>query len=89
MSGFGKKPISSPDRKFKASLYIVHEVSIVKGYLIVCNKKNQELIRSEVFQDRPNEWAYVPYLGKIQWLSLREAALFNKKNELVSKVSLL
>lgn len=86
---FWKKPISSPDRKYKASLYIVHEVSVVKGYLIVCNNKNQELIRSEVFQDRPNEWAYVPYLGKIQWLSLREAALFNKKNELVSKVSLL
>lgn len=86
---FWRKPISSPERKLKASLYIVHEVTIVKGYLIVFDNKNQEVLRSEVFRDRPNEWAYVPYLGKIQWLSSKEVALFNKENELVSQISLV
>lgn len=86
---FWKKPISSPDRKLKASLYIVHEVTIAKGYLIVFDNKNQEVLCSEVFRDRPNEWAYVPYLGKIQWLSSKEVALFNKENELVSQISLV
>ncbi|WP_127495354.1 hypothetical protein [Paenibacillus glycanilyticus] len=85
---FWRKPISSPDRRFKARLYIVHEVTVVKGYLIVFDKTNQEILRIEVFNDRPNEWAYVSYLGKIQWISSKEVALFNKKGELVRQVSL-
>ncbi|WP_054024976.1 hypothetical protein [Bacillus sp. FJAT-28004] len=61
---FWKKTFSSPDRKQKASLYIVHEVSVVKAYLIVIDKNNEVILRSEVFRGRPNEWDYAPYLGE-------------------------
>ncbi|SFS76268.1 hypothetical protein [Paenibacillus sp. BC26] len=86
---FWRKPISSPDRRFKARLYIVHEVTVVIGYLIVFNNTNQEILRTEAFRDRPNEWAYVQYLGDIQWLSSNEVALFSKGNELVRQVSFI
>lgn len=82
---YWKKPIISPDRKLKASIYIIHEVAVVKAYLIVSDKKNVEILRSEVFRDRPNEWAYARYLGEILWSSPNEVALFNKNKEIVSK----
>ncbi|WP_127537113.1 hypothetical protein [Paenibacillus illinoisensis] len=66
---FWRKLISSPDRRLKAGLYIVHEVTFVIGYLIVIDKSDQEVLRIEAFWDRPNEWAYAQHLGKIQWLS--------------------
>jgi hypothetical protein len=85
---YWKKPLFSPDRRYKASLYIIHEVTFVKAYLIVCGKDNQEILRSEVFSDRPNEWAYAPYLGEIKWLSQSEVALFAKNKEVVGKAIL-
>jgi hypothetical protein len=48
----------------------VHEVTFVIGNLIVIDKSDQEVLRTEAFRDRPNEWAYAQHLGKLQWVSL-------------------
>ncbi|WP_141236630.1 hypothetical protein [Paenibacillus sp. 7516] len=42
-----RKLISSPDRRLKAGLYIVHEVTFVMGNLIVIDKSDQEVLRTE------------------------------------------
>ncbi|WP_342565758.1 hypothetical protein NST84_11805 [Paenibacillus sp. FSL R7-0345] len=84
---FWKKPLLSSDRKYKASLYIVHEVTVVKAYLIILNKNNREVLRLEAFKERPNEWNYARYLGKLVWLSQNEVVLFNKNNETVRKAT--
>ncbi len=67
----------------------MHEVTVVIGNIIVFDKTNKEVLRTEAFRDRPNEWAYVQHLGKIQWVSLNEVALFNKDNKLIRKISLM
>lgn len=82
-----EKALLSSDRKYKASLYIVHEVTVVKAYLIILNKNNREVLRLEAFKERPNEWNYARYLGKLVWLSQNEVVLFNKNNETVRKAT--
>lgn len=84
---YWKKPLFSSNRKYKASLYLVHEVTVVKGFLIVANKHNEEILRVEAFRDRPNEWAYLRYLGKLEWLTQNEVVLLDKRNNVVGKAT--
>jgi hypothetical protein len=85
---YWKKPSFSPNRKQKASLLIVHEVTDVKAYLIVSRRNNEVMLRSEVFRARPNEWAFARYLGEIQWLSQNEVVLLDKNKEVVGSAVL-
>ncbi|MEK4438975.1 hypothetical protein [Paenibacillus sp. FSL K6-2862] len=84
---YWKKPLVSSNRKYKASLYIVHEVKGIKGILIVANKNNEEILRVEAFRDRPNEWAYLRFLGKLEWSTHNEVVLLDKRNNVVGKAT--
>ena len=74
-----KKTASSPNRKYKASVKIEHDVEEARGYLLVRDKKQNLISSKEVFKTRPNEWIFDHFFGKIVWENNETVHLIDRK----------
>ncbi|MFJ7686053.1 hypothetical protein [Peribacillus butanolivorans] len=80
-----KKPKSSPNRTYKAEVFINHGLYLCEIYLIVRDKNGQEIVKELVSSTKPDEIIFSYYLGELNWLSNYEVALFNRpKSKYVS-----
>ncbi|MCH6258763.1 hypothetical protein MLD52_19550 [Puniceicoccaceae bacterium K14] len=83
---FGKK--SSPNRKSVARLVCEHEIDAFTARLIVEDPSGKVLGDKEVIKERPSEYAFVNFLGKLVWKSPSEVVLLSKAKEEVGKLEL-
>lgn len=72
-----KKPKSSPNRNYKAEVFIEHGLYSCDIYLIIKDKNGQEIVRRRVASEKPDELLLGRHLGELKWLSNNEVALFN------------
>ena len=73
-----KKPKSNPNRNYKAEVFINHGLYLCEIYLVVKDKNGQEMVKKLVSSTKPDELIFGHYLGKLNWLSNYEVALFNQ-----------
>ncbi|MED4452079.1 hypothetical protein [Metabacillus fastidiosus] len=72
-----KKPKSSPNRNYKAEVFIEHGLYSCDIYLAVKDKNGQEMAKKLVASEMPDELVFGRHLGELKWLSNNEVALFN------------
>lgn len=70
-----KSPPSSPDRKWKAQLWCVHDLEKFTAHLVVLDKQKNEVARDFVFEAPPSEFQFVPLMHAPEWLSATEVAV--------------
>jgi hypothetical protein len=75
-----KKPKSSPNRNYKAEVFISHSLYLCEIYLIVKDSKGKEIAKKMVASTKPDELIFYQYLGELKWLSNYEVVLFNRAN---------
>jgi hypothetical protein len=73
-----RKPKSSPNRNYKAEVFINHGLYLCEIYLVVKDKNGQEMVKKLVSSTKPDELIFSHYLGELNWLSNYEVALFNR-----------
>ncbi|TDL60076.1 hypothetical protein E2R56_31505 [Rhodococcus qingshengii] len=73
-----KKPKSSPNRNYKAEVFIDHGLYLCEIYLVVKDKNGNEIVKKLVSSTKPDELIFSHYLGELNWLSNYEVALFNR-----------
>jgi hypothetical protein len=80
-----KKPKSNPNRNHKAEVLINHDLYLCEIYLVVKDKKGNEIVKKLVSSTKPDEIIFSHFLGELIWLSNYEVALFNRpKSKYVS-----
>lgn len=72
-----KKPKVSPNRNYKAEVFIEHGLYSCNLYLVVKSMNGQEIARKRVASEKPDELIFGRHLGELKWLSNNEVALFN------------
>lgn len=72
-----KKPKSSPNRNYKAEVYIEHGLHSCDINLIVKDKNGQQITKKRVASELPDELVFGHHLGELKWLSNNEVALYN------------
>jgi len=73
---YWNKPVKSPNKQLSVQILIDHDVDAVDIYAVFSDKHNSELRkRILISENRPDEWAYHKYLGKLEWLSDDEVVL--------------
>lgn len=73
-----RKPKSSPNRNYKAEVFIDHGLYSCEINLVVKDKIGQEMVKKLVSSTKPDELIFSHYLGELNWLSNYEVALFNR-----------
>ena len=76
-----KKPVSSPDKKAVAHVFLHHEVRQMDIYLVICDKNGREVVKERIVSEEPDEWVYTQHLGEIKWIDDRKVALVNKNKD--------
>ena len=72
--------ISSPDRKRKATLQLIHSIKDARIYLVVSESKiEKEIGRFLIARTRPHVIAYGRYVVRPKWLSPTRIAIVSKK----------
>lgn len=74
------------NRKYKASVYVNHNVFNTVIGLIISDNKGTQIHNKELVTTKPDEWDYYPLLGKLLWHD-DEVVLLDKKGETVGKWS--
>ncbi|TXC81854.1 hypothetical protein FS935_21690 [Metabacillus litoralis] len=72
-----KKPKNSPNRNYRAEVFIEHGLYSCDIFLIAKDKNGQEKVRKRVASEKPDELVFGRHLGELKWLSNNEVALFN------------
>jgi hypothetical protein len=62
-------PISSPNRKWRASLWCQHEINRFAASLVVMDKQQNKVASSLVFEAPPSEFQFVPRMCEPSWSS--------------------
>jgi hypothetical protein len=75
-----KKSKSSPNRNYKAEVFINHGLYVCDIFLIIRDKNGKELTKKLVASSKPDEIIFSHHLGELKWLSNNEVALFNRPN---------
>jgi hypothetical protein len=75
-----KKSKTSPNRNFKAEVFISHGLYLCDIDLVVKDRSSKEIIKKLVVSTKPDELIFYHYLGELKWLSNYEVALFNRPN---------
>lgn len=70
-----KASSSSPDRKWKAHLWCIHEIDHFTANLVIQDKQKTEVARDIVFKTPPSEFEFAPLLATPAWLSATEIAV--------------
>ncbi|PEY99127.1 hypothetical protein CN326_23440 [Bacillus sp. AFS018417] len=79
----------SPKRKYIGEVFCQHDIEEFSIYMVIKDYNDKKEIKRVFLQsDRPNEFAFVKHLGKLEWLSQDEIVLINKsgKNQWVVKI---
>lgn len=74
----------SPGRKLRAELACEHTPERFRASLEVFDKKGSLVGRQLAFESMPHEFAFVPRLGKLQWLGASQVALLGRDGERVA-----
>ncbi|MDR1892293.1 MAG: hypothetical protein LBQ48_04730 [Oscillospiraceae bacterium] len=72
-----KKTARSPDKKYTAKVLCQHEVKKIDGFIVVTDKKNDEIYRKKLITEKPNEFIFMCHLGEIRWLDNQKVSLLN------------
>ena len=78
----------SQNRKYKASLFCCHDIDYFYAWIIIYSKTEEELIRKLIVKDIPDEFSFVPKLGKIKWMENERVTLIGKNGHEIGNVSL-
>jgi len=65
---FGKKA-KSPNKLYTAELYIEHKVEAIDFFAVIRNKQDEVVQKKLIITEKPSEWLYTQYLGKLVWVS--------------------
>ena len=77
-----KKPKTSPDRKYTAEIFCIHEVESFSIYMIIRDRKTKNLLMQELLTStKPDELIFKPCLGELKWLSNTRVKLFDQIDE--------
>ena len=76
-----KKPVKSPSKKYSAEVLCEHEVELVNISIVVRNKDGEEVSKTKVITEQPDEFAFARHLGKLEWSSNSKIKLVNKKKD--------
>jgi hypothetical protein len=84
---FGKKK-KSPNKQYTAELCIEHDIEIIEFYAVIRNKMDEIIEKKLIVKEKPSEWFYVKYLGKLVWNSDTVINLINKAGTILFTVNL-
>ncbi len=78
---------SSKNRKYKAGVWIEHEMEIFKLYIDILDKGGNVFKREKVIETSPGYPKYFPLLGGVKWIGNEEVQFFNRKREVLKTFS--
>ena len=76
-----KKSVKSPNKQAIAYVLLQHEVKCIDIYIVISDKKGNEVFRKKIMTEVPDEWIYAQHLGEIKWIDDNKVALINKNND--------
>lgn len=74
------KCIKSPNKLFNAEILCEHDVEKIEIFILIKNKKGEEILKKKIISELPEEFAYTKHLGKIKWITSESIEYYNKKN---------
>lgn len=84
---FGKK-VKSPNKLHTAELYIEHKIESIDFFALIRNKQDEVVEKKLIITEKPSEWMYIQYLGKLVWVSDTEIELRDKTGFALFSLSL-
>lgn len=81
------KQVSSPNRKYKAQVYIEHEPKSIDLYMIV-SEKTGRIKKTFITSEIPDEYFYTDLLGKVKWTSNEQVVLESKGGDKIFPVNI-
>lgn len=70
---------SSPSRKYQAEIHCRHDLDVFEISLTIISNGDSRVVKKEVLiQEVPNEFLFVPHLGRLSWVSESELCFFNR-----------
>lgn len=82
------KSVKSPNKSYTAELYIEHHIEKIDFFIVVRNKQNEIIKKKLIITEKPSEWFYAKYFGKLLWISDTEINLCAKNGFIIKNVSL-
>lgn len=76
-----KKPKNSPNRKYLAKVFGNHGLYSCDIGIIIEDKNGQIMKQEVVVSEKPEEWAFLKYLGDLKWISGNEVVLIGKDGD--------
>jgi hypothetical protein len=84
---FGKKT-KSPSKLYTAELYIEHNIEVINFFAVIRDKQNDIVKKKLIVTEKPSEWIYNQYLGKLVWISDTKIHLNDKTGVTLLAISL-
>ena len=81
------KPKVSPDKRHEAFLQCSHEPDEFRAWLVVQDRRGAETNRKQAISESPSEFAFVPKMGSVAWITDELVALLDKKGHQVAATS--
>ena len=78
----------SLDRKHQAVLFCSHEMDRFRAWIVIQERKGNELVRSDAIDEDPSEFRFVPKMGQLTWVSNERVVLRDKNGTPVAEASL-
>ena len=76
-------------RKHKqAQVRVLHEVENVSIFMAIIDNKTKDKKEILAVQEKPDEWFYVQYLGKLEWISDDEVQLLSREGDVVASLTM-
>lgn len=75
------KPRWNAGRKYQAALACSHDAERFRAWLVVRDRKGDEVQREQVISELPSEFHFVPKMGKVVWVSQNHVVLLDKKSQ--------
>lgn len=64
---FATRPVLSPSKKLKAAVQVQHDTDICIGDMVVMDRRGNEVVRSRVFEDKPDELIFKKWFTRPAW----------------------
>lgn len=84
---FGKKT-KSPSKLYTAELYIEHNIEAINFFAVIRDKQNDIVKKKLIVTEKPSEWIYNQYLGKLVWVSDTKIHLNDRTGATLFAISL-